>query len=126
MQTQLMRLTEQDFDDIASYYNAQIMQKKDYDYELAKKGESLYRGGNSATGVAACIACHGPTGRGNPGAGYPSIAGQHAQYTEDALKQYKNSERKAVLNDMMQSLAARLTAEEIEAVSEYIQALGSK
>jgi len=126
MQTQLMTLTEKDFEDIASYYNAQIMQKKDYDYELAKKGESLYRGGNSATGVAACIACHGPTGRGNPGAGYPSIAGQHAQYTEDALKHYKNSERKAVLNDMMQSLAARLTAEEIEAVSEYIQALGSK
>jgi len=97
-----------------------------YDYGLAKKGESLYRGGNASTGVAACIACHGPTGRGNPGAGYPSLAGQHAEYTEDALKDYTNTERKAGLNDMMQSLATRLTAEEIEAVSEYIQALGSK
>ena len=126
MQAQVMALTEQDIEDIAAYYNAQTMQKKDYDYGLAKKGESLYRGGNASTGVAACIACHGPTGRGNPGAGYPSLAGQHAEYTEDALQGYTNTERKAGLNDMMQSLATRLTAEEIEAVSEYIQALGSK
>ncbi|MCK5904451.1 MAG: cytochrome c4 [Gammaproteobacteria bacterium] len=126
MQAQVMALTEQDLEDIAAYYNAQTMQKKDYDYGLAKKGESLYRGGNASTGVAACIACHGPTGRGNPGAGYPSLAGQHAGYTKDALKDYINTERKAGLNDMMQSLATRLTAEEIEAVSEYIQALGSK
>jgi cbb3-type cytochrome c oxidase subunit III len=126
MQAQVMALTEQDIEDIAAYYNAQTMQKKDYDHGLAKKGESLYRGGNASTGVAACIACHGPTGRGNPGAGYPSLAGQHAEYTEDALKGYTNTERKAGLNDMMQSLATRLTAEEIEAVSEYIQALGSK
>ena len=126
MQAQVMALTEQDLEDIAAYYNAQTMQKKDYDYGLAKKGESLYRGGNASTGVAACIACHGPTGRGNPGAGYPSLAGQHAEYTADALKGYTKTERKAGLNDMMQSLATRLTAEEIEAVSEYIQALGSK
>ena len=126
MQAQVLALTEQDLEDIAAYYNAQTMQKKDYDYGLAKKGESLYRGGNASTGVAACIACHGPTGRGNPGAGYPSLAGQHAEYTADALKGYIKTERKAGLNDMMQSLAPRLTAEEIEAVSEYIQALGSK
>ena len=126
MKAQLMALTEKDFEDIAAYYNAQKMQKKDYDYALAKKGESLYRGGNASTGVAACIACHGPTGRGNPGAGYPYLAGQHAQYTKDALKGYITLERKAGLNDMMQSLALRLTAEEIEAVSEYIQALGSE
>ena len=126
MKAQLMGFTEQDFENIAAYYNTQKMQKKDYDYELAKKGESLYRGGNASTGVAACIACHGPTGRGNPGAGYPSLAGQHADYTEDALKDYTTSSRKAGLNDMMQSLAPRLTEEEIEAVSEYIQALGSE
>jgi len=126
MKAQVMALTEEDFEDIAAYYNAQKMEKQDYDYALAKKGESLYRGGNALTGVAACIACHGPTGRGNPGAGYPSLAGQHAEYTKDALKDYTNTERKAGLNDMMQSLAARLTAEEIEAVSEYIQALGSE
>ena len=126
MKAQVMALTEEDFEDIAAYYNAQKIQQTAYDYGLAKKGESLYRGGNRSTGVAACIACHGPTGRGNPGAGYPSLAGQHAQYTKDALKDYVTLERKTGLNDMMQSLAPRLTTEEIEAVSEYIQALGSE
>ena len=126
MKAQVMALTEEDFQDIAAYYNAQKIQQKEYDYGLAKQGESLYRGGNSSTEVAACIACHGPTGRGNPGAGYPSLAGQHAEYTQDALKGYATLERKTGLNDMMQSLAPRLTAEEIEAVSEYIQALGSE
>ena len=126
MKAQVLALTEEDFEDIAAYYSAQKIQQKEYDYELAKKGESLYRGGNSSTGVAACIACHGPTGRGNPGAGYPSLAGQHAEYTQDALKDYVTLERKTGLNDMMQSLAPRLTTEEIEAVSEYIQALGSE
>ena len=126
MKAQVLALTEEDFEDIAAYYSAQKIQQKEYDYELAKKGESLYRGGNSSTGVAACIACHGPTGRGNPGAGYPSLAGQHAEYTQDALKGYVTLERKTGLNDMMQSLAPRLTTEEIEAVSEYIQALGSE
>ncbi|HJP41926.1 MAG TPA: c-type cytochrome [Gammaproteobacteria bacterium] len=125
MQAQVMALSKEDFEDLAAYYNTQKTVKKEFDYDLAKQGESLYRGGNSKSGVAACIACHGPTGRGNPGAGYPSIAGQHAAYTAIALKSYANGERKAGLNDMMQALSSRLTDEEIQAVSEYIQALAS-
>ena len=78
----VMTLSEQDMMDLAAYYQAQTPKKLSYDYDLAKKGEALYRGGNSS-GVAACIACHGPRGKGNPGAGYSSIAGQHAAYTKD-------------------------------------------
>jgi len=125
MQAQLMALSKEDFEDLAAYYNIQKIAKKDFDYDLAQQGESLYRGGNSQSGVAACIACHGPTGRGNPGAGYPSIAGQHAAYTASALKSYASGERKAGLNDMMQALSSRLSDQEIQAVSEYIQALAS-
>ncbi len=125
MQAQVMALSKEDFEDLAAYYNIQNTVKKDFDYDLAQQGESLYRGGNSKSGVAACIACHGPTGRGNPGAGYPSIAGQHATYTAIALKSYASGERKAGLNDMMQALSSRLSDQEIQAVSEYIQALES-
>jgi cytochrome c553 len=117
-----MTLSEQDMMDLAVYYQAQTPVKKTYDYELAKQGESLYRGGNSS-GVAACIACHGPTGRGNPGAAYPSIAGQHSAYTKIALNEYINGNRKPGINNMMQTITPRMTAEEIEAVAEYIQAL---
>jgi cytochrome c553 len=119
-----MMLSEQDMMDLAAYYQAQTPAKKTFDYELAKQGESLYRGGNSS-GVAACIACHGPTGRGNPGAAYPSIAGQHSAYTKNALNEYIDHNRKPGINNMMQTIAPRMTAEEIEAVAEYIQALGA-
>jgi len=121
----VMTLSEQDMMDLAAYYQAQTPKKLSYDYDLAKKGESLYRGGNSS-GVAACIACHGPRGKGNPGAGYPSIAGQHAAYTKNALIEYTNGNRKPGINDMMQTLASRMTSEEMDSVAEYIQALGSK
>ena len=121
----VMTLSEQDMMDLAAYYQAQTPKKLSYDYDLAKKGETLYRGGNSS-GVAACIACHGPRGKGNPGAGYPSIAGQHAAYTKNALIEYTNGNRKPGINDMMQTLASRMTSEDMDAVAEYIQALGSK
>lgn len=118
-----MSLSQKDIEDLAAFYNSLSMSKKDFDLELAKKGEALYRGGNNK-GVAACIACHGPTGKGNPGAGYPAIAGQHAEYTKLALIEYTNGNRQSVMNDMMQTIAARLTQEEMEAVSEYIKAMG--
>ena len=121
----VMTLSEQDMMDLAAYYQAQTPKKLSYDYDLAKKGEALYRGGNSS-GVAACIACHGPRGKGNPGAGYPSIAGQHSAYTKNALIEYTNGNRKPGINDMMQTLASRMTSEEMDSVAEYIQALGSK
>jgi len=41
------------------------------------------------------------------------------------LKSYASGERKAGLNDMMQALSSRLSDQEIQAVSEYIQALAS-
>ena len=121
----VMTLSEQDMMDLAAYYQAQTPKKLSYDYDLAKKGEALYRGGNSS-GVAACIACHGPRGKGNPGAGYPSIAGQHAAYTKIAVIEYTNGNRKPGINDMMQTLASRMTSEEMDSVAEYIQALGAK
>lgn len=119
-----MSLSDKDIENIAAFYNSLSMIIKDFDLTLAKKGEALYRGGNNK-GVAACIACHGPTGKGNPGAGYPAIAGQHAQYTKLALIEYTNGNRQPVMNDMMQTIALRLSQEEMEALSEYIKAMGS-
>src|SRR5688572_14319108 len=49
-------------------------------------GQKLFRGGDPAKGIAACAACHGPTGMGNPAAGYAQIKGQHATYTMNQLK----------------------------------------
>jgi cytochrome c553 len=113
-------LTEQDMLDLAAFYAAQAPAALEADPALVEAGRKLYLGGNQETGVSACIACHGPTGRGNPMALYPVISGQHATYLASALRAYASGER---ANAMMQDIAARMSEEEIAAVSAYIQGL---
>ena len=86
-------------------------------------GESIYRGGITSAGIAACIACHGPTGTGNPAAGYPILAGQNAAYTAKALSDFRNGTRANDANGVMRMLVKRMTDAEIAAVSNYIQGL---
>lgn len=113
-------LSEQDMQDLAAFYEAQQPTAREADAALAEAGRRLYIGGNATQGVAACIACHGPTGQGNPLAGFPVIAGQHATYTQLALNAYASGERP---NEMMQEIAARMTDEDIRAVSAFLQGL---
>jgi len=94
------------------------------DANTVSKGEALYRGGDAQTGVAACIACHGPTGSGNPAAGYPSVRGQHATYTAKQLREYAADTRKSDgKTRMMRDIAARLDSDDIDAVASYMQGL---
>ena len=44
--------------------------------------------GNTSSGVAACSSCHAPNGVGNPAANFPSLSGQHADYTVKQLKAF--------------------------------------
>jgi len=85
-------------------------------------GEKIYKGGNSATGVAACAACHGPTGSGIP-VQFPRIGGQHADYVMTQLKAFRSGERANDPNKVMRMVAARMTDQEIAAVADYIQGL---
>jgi len=126
MKTQLMTLTNQDIENIAAYYNNQSTTALETDSTLANQGESLYTTGNKLTGVSACIGCHGPTGRANGDLGYPSLAGQHALYTENTLRNYASGERQTEANNLMKTLSSSLSETEIRAVSAYIQALGSQ
>jgi cytochrome c553 len=90
--------------------------------ELAMLGQSLYRGGNAATGVPACAGCHSPDGAGIPKQ-YPRLAGQHAEYTVAQLKAWRSGERANDPNKMMRMISAKLSDREIQAVSEYIAGL---
>ena len=86
-------------------------------------GEKLFRAGDVQKGIAACAACHGPNGTGNPAAGYAQIKGQHATYTVAQLKAYRSGTRQTDPNQMMRTVAATLTDEQIDAVASYIQGL---
>ena len=124
MSSMALPLTDEDMSDLAAYFAAQKPTGGVADPELVSAGERLYRGGNKETGVPACLACHGPTGRGNPAAGWPSIAGQHATYSAGQLVAYRGKQR-ATDGDtqMMRNVAATLTDDEIKAVASYIQGL---
>lgn len=115
-----MGLSDQDVLDLAAYYAAQRPAAREADPALVETGERIYKGGVLERGVTACIACHGPTGQGNPLAKYPVIAGQHATYAALSLRNYAAGERE---NQIMQDIAARMSEDDIRAVSEYVQGL---
>jgi len=116
-------LSDQDIEDLAAYFSSQTARGGEADKSKVGAGQKLYRGGNATTAVAACIACHGPNGRGNVAAGYPSIRGQHAKYVEMQLAAYKSGQRGTDPNKMMRDVASRLSTEEIAAVAAYVQGL---
>lgn len=120
----LDNLSEQDMADVAAYFAAQTAGFGQANPELAVNGQALYRGGNMALGVAACTACHAPTGAGNAPAAFPRLGGQHADYVAKQLKDFRAGTR---TNDgdtrMMRDVAARLSDAEIDALASYVQGL---
>lgn len=116
-------LSAADLRDLAAYYAAQKLKPAAAkDKDLAALGQKIYRGGNIATGVAACAGCHGPTGAGMP-TQYPRIAGQFAEYVEAQLIAFRSGARANDPNGMMRGVAARMTDREIKAVAEYAAGL---
>ena len=116
-------LTPQDMEDLSAYFASQQIARGAADPALAPAGEALFRGGNLTSGVSACMACHGATGAGNPAAKFPALAGQHDVYIETQLKAFRAMERTNDAGQMMRGVAAKLTDQEIKAVSSYIQGL---
>ena len=125
MSAQAMMLSDQDMADLAVYFEslpaaAQTVKNA----STVSRGETLYRGGDTESGNSACLACHGPTGRGNPAAKYPALQGQHADYTAKQLNDYASGARESDGKArIMRDIAARLSKEDIAALSSYVQGL---
>jgi cytochrome c553 len=119
----IANLSAAELRDVAAYYSAQKLKPAAAkDKDLAALGQKIYRGGNAATGVAACSGCHGPAGTGIP-AQYPRIAGQFPEYVEAQLKAFRAGIRANDPNGMMRGVAVRMSDREIQAVSEYVAGL---
>ncbi len=91
-------------------------------------GEQLYRGGDMARGIPACMACHGPAGAGIPGTAFPRLTGQHAGYVEQRLERYRAGEMLGDPEDnpnapIMPAVAEDLTDLEISALATYVEGL---
>lgn len=118
-----MGLSDDDAEDLAAYFDDQPLTGLEADPGRAPLGQRVYRGGDPTTGVAACIACHGPGGEGNPTAGYPSIKGQHSGYVAAQLRAYRAGTRKTDPNQMMRDVARTMSDEKIDAVAAYVQGM---
>lgn len=116
-------LTEQDMEDLAEFYSKQTLPKGITPNAFLKRGELLYRGGDFDKHIPACIACHGPKGTGNAQAGFPSLSGQHPEYTVLELQQFKSKQRHNDLNAIMQDICERMDLEDMQAVAHYIAGL---
>lgn len=124
MSAQAMGLTDEEILELAAYYASLPANPMGAaDPEQVKLGAAVYRGGNLASGVAACSACHGPEGNGNAPAKFPSLTGQHAAYTAKQIRAFRDGTRANDLNGMMGMVASRMTDAEIEAVAQFIQGL---
>ncbi len=117
-------LSDQDMADIAAFFASNTRSTGTAaDAVKAAAGKKIYTAGNSATGVSACMACHGPSGAGNPGAGFPSVNSQYSTYVVKALKDFRSGARTNDAGMMMQSIAKKMSDAEIESVAEYVAGL---
>ena len=123
MSAMVLNLSEQDMQDISAWYSSQQVTLQGADPKFVELGESLYRAGNKELAVAACSACHSPTGRGNAPAGFPSLGGQHAEYTLQQLKDFRAGVRQNDESSMMRIVVERLTDRELEALASYVSGL---
>jgi len=116
-------LTENEIKELANFYAKQAFPKGKTPEKFLKRGELLYRGGDYAKHITACIACHGPQGTGNAQAGFPVLRGQHARYTILQIESFKNRKRSNDLNSIMRDISSRMSQDDMEAVAYYIQGL---
>jgi len=125
MSSQAMMLSDDDMANLAVYFESLPAAAQSVaDVSLLDRGEALYRGGSKGKEASACLACHGPTGRGNPAAKYPALNGQHAAYTAKQLNDYANAARTSDgKTRIMRDIAANLDKEDIAALSSYVQGL---
>ena len=130
-------LSAQDMRDIGAYFAQQkagagladdtVITEGPYKgMKFYEVGQQLYRGGDAARGIPACLACHGPAGTGNPGPAYPHLGGQWQDYTARRLQEYRTgttTERDPAKFNIMAKVAHGLTDQEIGALASYLQGL---
>lgn len=118
-------LSVTDMHDIGAYFASQKVKPGVADEALVGPGGKLFREGDAANGIPACMSCHGPDGRGNPGVPYPQLAGQHAEYVQQVLTAWHDGDTwgKTSYDQIMPSIAKKLTKKDILAVASYIEGL---
>lgn len=120
-------LSEQDMRDLGAYYASETALPGVADQALVAQGQKLFREGDATRDIPACMACHSIDGRGNPGAAYPQLTSQHAQYIQATLKAWHDGTvwGTDAHAQIMPSIAKQLDSDDIAALASYIEGLHS-
>jgi cytochrome c553 len=116
-------LSPDDFADLGAYFDSLSNTGLEADPSYWEAGQKLYRGGDQSRGIPACMACHGPTGAGNEPAKFPALRGQHSVYLVKQLNDYASGARTTGPNDIMQTIAKRLSPDDVRNLASYIQGI---
>lgn len=116
-------LSSQDMADLGAHFGGLVNTGLNADPAYWQAGEKLYRGGDKAREIPACMACHGPTGRGNEAAKFPALRGQEGVYVVNQLNDYASGARPPGPGGIMPTVAKRLSADDIRNLSSYVQGL---
>ena len=91
------------------------------DGTLLKRGRQLVLIGDAAQGIQACVQCHGTAMTGvTPNV--PGLLGLPRDYVNAQLGAWKAGKRRAHAPDCMQVVVARLSDDDINAISSYLAA----
>jgi cytochrome c553 len=132
MKPLVANLSDQDISDLAVYFEAQTPVGLEADPSYWKSGQALYVRGDKARDIPACVACHGPGGRGNLAAGYPALRAQQSVYVVKQLTDYASGARYKGAQDpaaasrngaMMLTVAKRLSPSDMRDLASYVQGL---
>ena len=109
MQAQASSMTDQEIADVAAYF-------------ASLANDTVAAGGTAGASfekAAACAACHGANGI-SVSATWPTLAGQHEDYLEYALNQYRNGKR---TDPVMTAQAGLIAEEDVALLARYFASL---
>lgn len=116
-------LDQQQVVDVAAYYSqlkpAPGQGGEKADEARLQRGEMIAQRGDWSNYIVSCTSCHGPGNQGS-GAVFPGIAGQHAGYIEAQLQAWKSKTRNNDPQDLMGTVARRMSNDDILAVAAWL------
>jgi cytochrome c553 len=123
MMPNAMSLSADDMADLGAYFGSLTNTGLEADPSYWQAGQKLYQGGDQVRAIPACMACHGPTGAGNEPAKFPALRGQQSVYLAKQLNDYASGARATGPNGIMQTIAKRLSPDDIRNLSSYLQGI---
>lgn len=114
-------LTDNQINELADYFAKQAPARPSAiisDEKLLAEGKRIFEEGLPAKEAPPCMACHGPKGEGLES--FPRLAYQHEDYVMKQLLVFQRTDERP--NTPMTQIAHALSAQEIKAITAYLQA----